>query len=222
MTEQELEELIGDCPSLYHMAQRGSWPAIRDRGLLSTSALLDRYSITGRERDRIEMEHRPTSVVIDAAGLPRAVIRDQMPMSDSGLRRCLPANLLPADWYRLLNAKVFFWLSAERLLRLTGAMAYREQEHDVIEVSTRSLIEAHREKIWLCPMNSGCTKPMPHKRDEFTFSRIPDYPYNFWRSRRKRGERVVELAVDYSVPDIAEHVQRVVVMKCKEIISVIE
>src|SRR3954466_9026428 len=51
-------------------------------------------------------------------------------------------------------------------------------------------------------MNSGCTKPMPHPRDESTFRRIPDYDYAYWRARRPRGERVVELCVDHSVPDI--------------------
>ena len=32
MNDQELEELISHCPVLYHMAERGSWPSIRDRG----------------------------------------------------------------------------------------------------------------------------------------------------------------------------------------------
>ena len=28
MIEKELEELISDCPTLYHMAERGSWASI--------------------------------------------------------------------------------------------------------------------------------------------------------------------------------------------------
>jgi uncharacterized protein DUF7002 len=62
-------------------------------------------------------------------------------------------------------------------------------------------------------MNSGCTKPYPHPRDEQTFQRIPDYPYSYWRARRRRGERVVELAIDYSVPNITEFVTRIVRMQ---------
>jgi hypothetical protein len=62
-------------------------------------------------------------------------------------------------------------------------------------------------------MNSGCTKPIPHPRDENTFRRIVHYPYADYRRRRKRGERVVELAVDYSVPDVADFVTRVVRMQ---------
>ena len=221
MNDQELEELISHCPVLYHMAERGSWPSIRDRGLLSTSALLDLYSIDGEARCRIEREHRPRSVEVNAEGLPRAVIRDQIPMSDSGLRRCLPARMTPEEWYVLLNAKAFFWFSEERLHKLTGARAYRDREHDLLEVDSRSLIEAQRSGIWLCPINSGCTKPMPRARDESVFARIEDYPYRHWRNRRRRRERVVELAVDYGVLDIRRHVRRVVIKKGAEVISII-
>ena len=221
MTEQELDELIAHCPILYHMAERGSWPSIRDKGLLSTSALLDLYSIQGDARTRLERKHRPRSVEVNAKGLPGAVIRDQMPMSDSGLRRCLPSRMTPGDWYVLLNTKAFFWFSEARLHKLTGARAYRDREHDVLEVDSRSLIEEHRARIWLCPINSGCTKPMPRARDESVFARIEEYPYSYWRSKRRRQERVVELAVDCGVLDIRRHVRRVVVKKGDEVVSVL-
>lgn len=221
MTEEELEELIADCPTLYHMAERGSWASIKERGLLSTSALLDLYAIREPKRSVIEKQHRPSSVELRAEGLPTAVIRDQIPMSDSGLERCLPRRLTPSDWYELLNAKVFFWLREDRLHRLTGAKAYRDREHDVLEVDTRSLIEAHQKTIWLCPINSGCTKPVPHPRDETAFQRISDYPYGQWRTKRPKGERAVELAVDHSVLDIREHVRRVVVKRGNVVVSTI-
>lgn len=221
MTECELEELLKDCPTLYHMAERGAWPSIQEYGLLSTTALLDLYEKHGLERDRIEKQHRPSSIAIDAPDLPGAVVRDQIPMSDSGLKRCLPDRLSPADWYEILNRKVFFWLTEDRLHRLTGAKAYRNVEHDVLEVDARSLVEAHRDKVWLCPINSGCTKPMPRKRDESVFARIPEYPYSDWRKKRKAGERAVELAVDYSVPDIRDHVRRVVVKRGSEVKDVL-
>lgn len=222
MTQAELEDLISNCPTLYHMAERGSWASIKRYGLLSTSALLDHYAVTPPRRTEIESQHRPKSVEVTASGLPRAVVRDQIPMSDAGLRRALPEHLSPEDWYKLLNAKAFFWLSEQRLHRLTNAKAYRDQEHDVLEVDTRSLIEAHRDEIWLCPINSGCTKPMPHPRDENIFARIKDYPYSFWRQRRARRECVVELAVDHSVDDIRSHVRRVIVKRGTEVLSVLQ
>ncbi len=221
MTETELQELIDDCPTLYHMAEKGSWPAIAARGLLSTKALLDLYGVQGNEREKIEAAHRPASVRVGSPSNGFAVIRDQIPMSDGGLRRCLPSGIVPADWYRLLNGKVFFWLTRARLMRLIGAAAYRATAHDVLEVDTATLIAAYRKSIWFCPMNSGCTKPMPHPRDMNTFLQISDYPYSTWRKKRPRGERVVELAVDYSVPDILRFVRRVTEMKGATELSII-
>ena len=222
MTEDELEELISHCPTLYHMAERGSWESIREKGLMSTSALLDHYDVKGYQRKKIEQCHRPESVCIETPGMSPAVIRDQGPMSDATLRKALPEHMKPSDWYRLLNLKVFFWLTEERLHILTTARAYRKRTHEVLEVDTRSLIESHRKEIWLCPINSGCTIPFCHKRDETKFSRIEKYQYSCWRTKRRKGERVVELAVDYAVPDIAIHTRRVVVMRGKETVSMIK
>lgn len=213
VTDVELSELLEDCPILFHMAERGSWPSIEKHGLLSTSALLDLYGVVEPDRASIEAERRSECIEIVNGKLGKAVIRDQIPMDDRGLTRCLPEYMVPADWYRILNSKVFFWLTEERLHRLTGAAAYRERSHDVLEVDSRSLVRSYYSSIWLCPMNSGCTKPYPHARNERTFARIRDYPYSSWRKKRGRGERVVELSVDYSVPDISRYVSRVVVMK---------
>lgn len=218
MTADELKELVDDCPTLFHMAALGSWPSIQENGLLSTTALLDRYKITGEARVAIEERRRDASVAIKQQGLPDAIVRDQLPMTDGGLQRCLPKHLAPGDWYKILNQKTFFWLTKDRLIRLLNAGTYRNEAHDVLEVSTQGLLDNYYDKIWFCPMNSGSTKPMPHARDENTFRRIPDYPYSSWRPKRARGERVVEFVIDYGVPDIRKYVTRVVEMKCdKEI-----
>ena len=212
VTDAELEELIGDCPTLYHMAERQSWPSIEKYGLLSTTAILDQYKMSGAKRDEIELARRPDSVVLESEEIGRVVVRDQSSMDDSGLFRCLQDGLQPIDWYRLLNGESF-WLTRPRLLRLLNAGNYRNEEHDVLQLDTASLISAYKEKIWFGPINSGSTKPFPHPRGNSTFQRIANYPYADWRKKRPRGERVVELCVDYSVPDITRFVRRVVRMK---------
>ena len=194
MTDGELAELIRDCPTLYHMAECGSWPSIQRHGLLSTSALLELYGVHGPERDAIECRRRPEGVRLDNPAFGPAVIRDQKPMDDAGLRKCLLDGLAPEAWYRLLNRKVFFWLTRARLLRLLGAKPYRDLAHDVLELDTAALVEAYRPAITLSPINSGATRPC-------------------WRSARPRGERVVELAVDRGVPDVAQFVRKVTTMK---------
>jgi hypothetical protein len=220
VTDAELAELLLDCPVLYHMAERGSWPSIRRHGLLSTSALLDLYDVAGSEREAIEARRRPDGVVIESPSIGRAVVRDQKPMDDAGLRRCLHDDLQPEDWYRLLNRKVFFWLTSDRLLRLVGAKPYRSLEHDVLEIDAGALVSAYRRSITLSPINSGATKPFPAPRGRATFLPISDYPYADWSNRRKRGERAVELVVEHGVPDITRFVQRVLVMQGETVLSV--
>ena len=210
MTDAELEELLTDHPTLYHMAEEGSWPSIREKGLLSTSALLDLYGLTGAEREGIEAERRPGSVVLDDARLGRAVIRDNGPLNARKLARALPPDLPVADWLRLLNGRVFFWLTEERLWRLLGAKLYRDKVHDVLEVDAAPLVAAHRERIELSPINSGVTDPFPAPRGRDTFRSIADYPYAEWRRKRGRsGEPAVELAVLGGVRDIQRFVRRV-------------
>lgn len=226
MTDDELAELIQDCPTLYHMAERGSWPSIRDHGLLSTSALLDLYGVTGNERDAIEGQRRPQGVVLQHPTLQPALVRDQKPLSDAGLAACLLDGLSPQDWYRLLNSRVYFWLTKDRLIRLLEARPYKALAHDVLEVDTASLIEAHRPGIALSPINSGALGPFPTtatKRGRRTFLPIDDYPYADWRKRgRKPGERVVELTVDDGVPDIRRFVRRVTRMQGSAELGLIE
>ena len=213
MGEDELRELIADCPVLFHMAETGSWDEVRRHGLRSTSSLLDLYGVEGEAREAVEARHRPAGVWLERSGLGRALVRDQTPMSDAGLRTCLTDGLDPEDWYRLLNKRVFFWLGRARLLRLLDARAYRGRAHEVIELDTASLIEAHRERITLSPINSGSTRPFPRPRGRDTFLSIADYPYAHWRTRRPRGERVVELTVAGAVPDVERHARRLVRMR---------
>lgn len=188
------------------MAQLGSWPSIQKHGLLSTTAILDLFELSGEERFRIESCHRPESIPIVHPKHGRAVIRDQKPMSDRSVGKALKGDLEPADWYRELNSRVFFWLTEERLNTLIEARAYRHQRQTVLVIDTRRLAERHEQRIMLCAMNSGCTIPFPHKRDLNSFQRMAEYPYE---SRKRNKDPIVELAIDYSVPDIRDFVTEV-------------
>ena len=221
MTDTDLDELLEHCPVLFHMAERGAWPSIRRHGLLSTSALLDLYEVGAAERAATEDSHRPQGVVLARADLGCAVVRDQKPMDDASLTRCLQDGLAPRDWYRLLNSRVFFWLSRKRLLRLLCARPYRALEHDVLELDTRALVAAYAERITLSPINSGATRPFPAPRGLGTFLPIADYPYADWRTRRPAGDRVVELAVQGGITDVSPFVLRVSSMCGEAVHSVI-
>ena len=197
------QEFAARHPTLYHMAEQGSWNSIRSQGLLSTSALLDLFEVTGPERYAIESGHRPASTQISHPHYGVAVIRDQKPMSETKLRSCL-IGLEPREWYELLNRKVFFWPTRERLIRLLGARAYRDSPHVVIEVETSILLEQLLTRTTLSPINSGSTVYTSVPRGRETFLSLSDYPQTWWRKRR-----LGEVAVDYGIPNIVDMVTSV-------------
>jgi hypothetical protein len=203
------ETLAQEYPRLYHMAEPGAWPSIRKYGLLSTTSLLDLFEINGVRRRAIEAQHRPESITLSHPQLGTAVVRDQKPMSDAALEKCLTDGLTPEAWYRLLNRHVFFWLSRQRLDRLLDARAYRHQRHTILEVNTSSLLDAYAKRVVLAPINSGSTIMKPQPRGAATFQTISSYPYAAWRAKRGRRDAVVELAVRGGVQDVERFVLRV-------------
>nr|WP_210327816.1 hypothetical protein [Mesorhizobium silamurunense] len=187
------------------MAEDGSFPSIHDHGLMSTTALLDVYGICGDPRLAIEERLRPEIVEIAKDGLPNAAIRDNKPMSDSALQKCLQDGLTPFQWYKILNGKTFFWLHKKRLHKLLKAKAYRDRPHTILTFDTASLVAAHRDNVLLSPINSGATIMNPQPRGEGTFMKIADYPFAERRKTRPLENALVELTVAYSVPDAATH-----------------
>lgn len=214
----DLNKLIELYPRVYHMAERGAWDSIRTHGLMSATAVLDHLAIEGGDRARFESEHRNQKMDVRAGHPSNIVLRDQKPMPEGRLIQALTDGTTPRQWYELINHKVFFWAEEQRLHRLLGARDYRRLEHDVLTLDSATFIPAYAEAIWLCHMNSGNTWPMPHRRDTEIFRRIPDYPV---RPSGKPIKPVVELVVDYSVPNIAEYVVEVRRMRGSEVLEVI-
>ena len=192
--------MVSRYPTLYHMAEDGSWESVQRHGLLSTSALLDRFEIEDEQRFAIESACRPEIVCLEHPEYGTALVRDNKPMQEKALERCL-LEMTPREWYEHLNRRVFFWVERKRLLKLLGARAYRDRPHLVLEVETAGLLKRHGERVLLSPINSGATFALgPAPRGPETFRRIAEHP---------DGKPIVEFSVDYSVPDIAEFTLRV-------------
>ena len=198
-----IDELVENFPRLYHMAEAGTWESIRKHGLLSTTALLDLFEVNGQHRKQIESAHRPECVTITHPVHGKAVIRDQKPMRESTLLKCL-RGLAPSEWYELLNRRTFFWLNSDRLTTLLNARAYRGRPHCVITVDTGQLLHRHAGRVTLCPINSGSTIYNPPVRGADSFCTIAAYPFEERRRTRGRKGAIAELVVEYSVPHIRD------------------
>lgn len=189
------------------MAHHEAWTNIAQHGLLSTEALIDKFEIAAAERPALIEHRRAESVRIHHDAFGTAIIRDNKPMTESALSRCLTDGMTPNDWYRRLNGLVFFWVRRERLDRLLAARAYRDKPHLVIEFDTAKLLNVHASSVLLSPINSGSTAYKPVSRGAATFSSIEHFPYEYWsRKRGNRRKAVVELTVQYTVPDAVDFV----------------
>lgn len=199
-----VSKIINKYPELYHMAEDGSWPSIEKYGLLSTSAMLDKWEYTGPEREAIECKHRPEKICIYHKEYGKAVIRDQKAIRPQLLKKCLPPNITVEDWCKFINKRVFFWASWTGLKMFLSANEYIHKPNLVITVGTKQLLQQYASEITLSSINSGSTfakrgKTDPEPRSFNTFQRIPEYTCPW----------INELAVDYSIPDIVACTVRV-------------
>jgi hypothetical protein len=192
------EKIITQHPLLYHMAEGGAWANIRQHGLLSTTALLRLFEVNEPQRSAIGSWYRRSREVVRHSDYGCAAIRDQTPMPPGKLRLAL-TDMDPSEWYKLLNGKVFFWSTKDRLISFLKARSHRNRPHDVLTICTRSLVEQYANEITLSPINSGTVRMPTHRRGSDTFQPITAYPC------RTRRECFAELAVEGCVPDMERH-----------------
>jgi hypothetical protein len=211
-------ELAHTYPRLYHMAEAHTWESVREHGLLSTTALLDLFQKNGRERVSIESEWRPQKITIQHDQYGKAVIRDQIPMRESALAKCL-VGMTVTQWYRNLNRRVFFWLTRDRLMTLLCAKAYRDSSHCVLTIDTARLLDRHIKNVTLSPINSGRALYNPRPRGPRTFLPLSKYPFVERKKLRGVANAIAELSADYSVRDIEELVVCVDHMKRGKVLS---
>ena len=250
------EELIDLCPELYHVTG-GALCSIKKHGLLTTNDLLGRgdaefsFSLNGLygaldnpvDWRRMEEHEDPGTGCEIRDGCVRvcdpdsdlaAVIRDQGPLNEETLKKQLAhqRKLRPGiptleEWYRRQNDRVFFFPTKEKAEELAEKYRKKGAPQKILVVCTKSLIEAHRERIDLAAYNSGSTEHQGEdvvskgweKWHDELFLSLDDYDYHYWcRKRRKRreSEPINEVTVRGGVSDIAKHVIEVVDMDGSE------
>ena len=204
----KVEQLIENHPVLFHMAEEGTWPQIEEHGLLSTLALVDLFNPPSHVRQEILGSVRRKSITLQNPQHGVAVVRDQGPLKF--LDRVLEEGTTFQEYLDLLNGRVFFWATYERLLRLLQAARYRGHAQTVLHIDTRELLAAHPEAE-LAALNTGSVHvPNMPTRGKDTFLPVADYPYDTWRKRRgAAGDAVVEITVPYAVPHVLDYVLRV-------------
>lgn len=192
---------------IYHLAEAANWPSIQRQGLLSADRLMDVAGLSRSDRDRLRRTQR-----LAHSELRNGVqIRDQCPMPPTALAQCL-CDMEPADWYALVNARVFFWLNVNRLNRQKAACEPRPQV--VMAVDTAALVATYEKRVAVTPINTGNARRKPARRGSATFVPLAEWARSGWASEaaalsiplRRKSHQPVELTVIDAVPDILRFV----------------
>ena len=201
------EELWRHYPVVYHIAWGGSSPSIQEHGLLSTKALLRLYGKTDEAIAALTQARRAHWVEIDCPGRPSAVLRDQKPMTDAGLRRALDGSAEPWQWYDLINSMVFFWPTTARLGTMLTASAYEGVAHGRAGCGREgaggdwsATTSGSRRST------AGARDACLGRGDVTLFKRFADYPFEYRRRKYGVARAVAEVCVVDRVERIAEAV----------------
>ena len=197
------EDLATLHPRLFHVTSPGALPGILRHGLLPTSALLDLFGVPHPARAEVEAARRPASVELRHAVHGTATIMDNVPLQERALASCLDDGLHPADWLRLLNARVFLWADEAGMARLLRARLNRTRPRDVLVFDTLGVARTCAGRVPVSAINSGSTLRRPARRGLGTFTPLERHPYAAWRRLRGQRDRILEVTVLGGIPDPA-------------------
>jgi hypothetical protein len=195
------EDLASVHPRLYHITRPDAIPSILSHGLLSTSRLLALYRVPRTERRIYESRRRPSSVRLCHPVYGDATLTDNRPLSEAALAACLDDGLSSADWLRMLNGRVFFWVDARCVRSHMRASARRGERRIVLVFDTRGLVGSCFGRVELTAINTGSTMRRPARRGLATFTPVGRHAYREWQGLRGRRDRVKELTVRDGVAD---------------------
>lgn len=149
----DIEQFIEKRPYLYHLTSKeNAENIIKHRYIYSTNKLVEMSedaSHAGILRTR-RIEHY--EVVINGQSY---YLRDQRPISELALSKCLTDNWQVGDFLYHLNDRVFMWPTLERLSR--HYKRYQQEAPVIFRFPTAELLELNPHVLF-CRLNSGATR----------------------------------------------------------------
>lgn len=174
----DLQKFIEKRPYLYHLTSKeNAQTIIEQRRLYSTNSLIE---MAGDEvHFAIQRQKRPTHYKIEIGGTSY-YLRDQRPISEKALAKCLTDGWQIGDFLYHLNDRVFMWPTLERLRRHYDR--YKHEEPVIFRFPTAELLELNTQALF-CRLNSGATRAnsylggKPPERGAETF--LPSHLFNY-------------------------------------------
>lgn len=172
----ELDKFIQHTPYLYHLtSQQNAENIMETKILYSANSLID---MSNNKKDKVlkrnkRFVHQPLII----HGI-KIFLRDQRPISEKALSKCLTDNWLIGDFLDHLNNRVFMWPNLGRLTRHYNR--YANEKPVLFRFSTSAIINANPH-VKFARLNTGATRANSHlggkapERGPNTFLKAEDY-----------------------------------------------
>jgi len=171
-----LHEFIKKRPELYHLTAQGNLSIIKRSGkLYSTNKIIDLSNDT--KLSLLKRQRRPEHLIINIQE-DSFSIRDQRPISEKALQKCLTDNWKCADFYEFLNDRVFTWPTKDRLQKHYDR--YKNEEPVILVFKTKDVFDLNLEPLF-ARLNTGATRAnsflggIAPRRGPNTFLKASDY-----------------------------------------------
>lgn len=178
--------------------------SILSNGLHSSARLVEGCKLPETQACSLIEAPRKKPVALRHPHFGPIELGDNSPINLKALAASLDDGLIPAQWLRLLNERVFFWSNARDLQRLLQSRLNRARERSVLIFDTHKLAEAYGAQMEISPINSGAANRRVARRGYATFAPLLETAYATWRRARKKRspDRIVEIAVRASIAPI--------------------
>jgi hypothetical protein len=208
------DDIASRHPVLYHLTERGGADSIRRNGLWSTARLLDGCSLDDDRRVGLLTQRRPHAVHLHHERFGPIALGDNRPLSETKLANCLDDGLTPADWLRLLNEHVFFFVREKDFAKLAGSSGNKGRAKELMVLDTLPLLRACSGRVSLSPINSGNTVHDAKRRGRATFQPICDVSFDIWRRQRglAKPDTIKEVIIRDGVPEAGNFLREVIAL----------
>lgn len=196
----DLEKFIEYSPYLYHLTSQQNAKRIISEGTLhSANALIDLTDDRNNKeiKRRKRFSHQP--LIINGS---EVLLRDQRPISEVALSKCLTDNWQVADFLYYLNDRVFTWPNLDRLTRHYNR--YKTEKPAIFRFSTVDMIAANPH-VKFARLNTGATRANSHlggkapERGKDTFLKPKDYPFSIRSVAEVTFEKSCVISGDFGI-----------------------
>lgn len=201
----DIEKFIEYTPYLYHLTSLQNAKRIISEGkLYSANALID--ASDDKKNKEIKRRKRFSHQALIIKG-SEVFLRDQRPISEVALAKCLTDNWAVADFLFFLNDRVFTWPNLNRLERHYNR--YKDEGPVIFRFSTKEMIEANPH-VKFARLNTGATRANSYlggkapERGKQTFQRAEEYLFPIGSVAEVTFEKSCTIAGNFGIDNIPE------------------